>query len=1260
MACSENKNPLQRGGTSQQQRELAALKEGYVSIEERDYAEWIVFANEFAAYLNYYDAQNEASGNWKPFFQSDVSALLGAIAIQDIDAYRRSLSDRFAILKADEFASNITLKRETLGGLFGALMTICKAFDNKIASIPSEISLKCTIQNLIAVKLQPALLKLLSYYKAGKSLNLIKEKDLPDWKVLGLPVLKASTRIAEGLSGHWIKDASGWEDYYTAIQEDASIYGDPLWSNHRKINHLAGHNLFTGLFDQFLLSYAKVIKEAENSLLATLNNRNTHLPHYALFLTFLKLFRFAKQHSNTLTKRHLDFYYKEVLHLFPKKAVENKAHIVLELAKQMDAYLLKKGSLLKAGKDSQGKEVSYELGRDVVFNKAKVAKLMTVYKGTVADNILPVVNKGRLFAAPVVNSADGMGAALESPYKEWHPFVSKKYTEGALNAVSLPKASIGLAVASHYLFLTEGERTVSIKFAAVFSAAQHTALNQAECWLTSEKGWIKVDSFSWTSGLITGTTTAATILTFTLAGDVPAITNYVPKAHGGTFSTDLPMLRVLLRNDDAGAYGYDLLKDVVIAKVEVEVKVGLNASDAVTVGGMKNLSLSNDIGVLDPSKPFLPFGPAPVKGNSLLIGNEEVFKKKNAKILFRVEWKGLPDEAFDIDYNYGEYNPVNTAYVDENPKTHFFSLQQGVWQEGVTDAGILSDFVYNYVTGTFSPNKEVLTFPESLMALPDGVISDHRQPYKPYDITAIKGYLKLTLNSGFGHQEYQKALTAYLIALAKGSIASEPTEPYTPTIKKMTLHYKAFSVGEVASSAAFDNRAVQFFHIYPFGEMEQHRKLSNSEVRFLPQFTDAKNKTLHNEGEFYIGLTDLQGGQSVNVLFQVLEGTTDPLLEKPKEHLSWSYLKNNQWTVFKNENLSDQTSQLLKSGIISFVIPADAGTVSTVLPSGYLWIRAAVKEKSESVCRLMAVLAQAAVVTYKDRDNATDFLDTALPAGTVSKLKEASSAVKKIEQPYASFGGRANEAEEAYYVRVSERLRHKARAITIWDYEHLVLEAFPDIHRVKCLNHTKFEGNDYNEVAPGHVTVITIPNLQNRNDANPLRPYTNQDVLTGIYDFLKAKLSCHVKLHVRHPQFEEVRLDFKLKLFPGLEFNFYRELLQQEITAYLTPWAYGQSGNVEFGGRVHKSVLINFIEERSYVDYITDVKMYHRIGEAPSVEGSDTDQIEAATGRSVLVSAPKNKHAIAKISEVLSGTVAEDCTDEYNRGNARLRREIKH
>jgi len=317
----------------------------------------------------------------------------------------------------------------------------------------------------------------------------------------------------------------------------------------------------------------------------------------------------------------------------------------------------------------------------------------------------------------------------------------------------------------------------------------------------------------------------------------------------------------------------------------------------------------------------------------------------------------------------------------------------------------------------------------------------------------------------------------------------------------------------------------------------------------------------------------------------------------------------------------------------------------TIMPTGSMWLRASVNEAAEAVCKLLGVHTQAAVADFADNGNAADFLNTALPAETIAKLKEPVSAIKTITQPYPSFGGKPAEADNHFYTRVSERLRHKARAITIWDYEHLVLEAFPEIHRVKCLNHTRYVGNDYNEVAPGYVTVITIPSLVNRNDANPLRPYTNQSTLSQIEAYLKQRISCHVNLNVRHPLFEEVMLDFKLKVIGGLEFNYYSNLLKQEITEFLTPWAFGRTDDVQFGGQVSKSTLINFIEERSYVDYITDVKMYHRVNDV--FVGGDQDLVTASTARSILVSVPASQHNIVKIPDPQSVNVNVNCVDTW-------------
>ena len=60
-------------------------------------------------------------------------------------------------------------------------------------------------------------------------------------------------------------------------------------------------------------------------------------------------------------------------------------------------------------------------------------------------------------------------------------------------------------------------------------------------------------------------------------------------------------------------------------------------------------------------------------------------------------------------------------------------------------------------------------------------------------------------------------------------------------------------------------------------------------------------------------------------------------------------------------------------------------------------------------------------------------------------------------------------------------------------------------------------------------------------------------------------------------------------------------------------------------------MLIDFIEERPYVDFITNVQMFHRIDDE-TPESGDLDEITASTARSILVSAQASKHVINEIT----------------------------
>jgi hypothetical protein len=148
-------------------------------------------------------------------------------------------------------------------------------------------------------------------------------------------------------------------------------------------------------------------------------------------------------------------------------------------------------------------------------------------------------------------------------------------------------------------------------------------------------------------------------------------------------------------------------------------------------------------------------------------------------------------------------------------------------------------------------------------------------------------------------------------------------------------------------------------------------------------------------------------------------------------------------------------------------------------------------------------------------------------------------------------------------------------------------------------------------------------------------------VLEEIERFLSARMSCFARLHVRNPQFEEVRLDLRVRLRDGVDETFVVNQLKREITEFLSPWAFRGEARPTFQGKVHKSVVVNFIEERPYVDYVTDVRLFHRLPGA--ADGPDLDEVVGSRAISILVSVPPHHHSVGVIHSD-EELIAQECS----------------
>ena len=1212
--CSHNKNPLVRNGTSQAERPLKAFSPESVEIVDKRPEHWMVWATRISDYFKKYGSKNTVVGTMQPFFGSDIAARLALVSTHPAESVPQYIRRQLDIIEENDNALVPGLYQAVFSNLFDLLFGYLKEVDRLTYECAEATDFVHQLENHIARRLQYVSDKSVAFYEGALGLGLVDGSSTLDLMVFNRSLEPKLNIISAGLSETWWNGEADWATYYSSNAAEDFIY-DGL-TDEEKIQYASRHNLFTGLLDEISASSAYLVKLAGDAVQKKLLDWPFHAPQYALFLAHLQLMEAARGDVNELPFRHLNYYYQDVLRCNPRNAQMDYAHVLIELSKTTEQHALPAATLFNAGANSEGNIIAYASDRETVFNKASIKQLKSIYLDGVLEDGADPNDLGRLYASPVANSADGMGAEIEGDYPAWHPLFIKGYDGSNYLGVGMPLAEIGFSVSSHYLRLAEGDRTIRIRFDVSSPAALVALESEFTGFITTEKEWLELGQPGLSIvPLSSSPAKNAVQFEFTLDGGQDPVVKYDMGVHGHRFETSEPVLKILLNNQKSQVYRYTELVNQIIYGVEIEVEVG--ATDGTTGKvGLKDLELHSDLGQLNPSKSFLPWGFQAKPGSGFIIGSSEFFCKPNALCWLQHTWKDP----------YGDLFP---------PSIDIEVLEGGAWKSLVTSA-----------TMDLETSVDLLAKPNAFRsadALADG-----------YSASSNKGYLRLVSQYDFSFTEYNKELIAAMATYANWDTNDDAdldaiVPPYQPEISGFQMAYRAYAHSDLLSEDEddFENRPVRFGHIGPFGDQERHRYLEGQlSHRLVPVILEQSFPTIVPQGALFIGIEGIHPGETTSVLFQVNEGSENPLRSKPEDHITWQYLQlNGVWADMEESQVADDTMELIKSGIIKFTVPADAGLEHTWLDDGLIWLRALIRTAPDATAELFGIHPNAVKIIRQETTHAkADLLEA--PPATISKLLTPVSRVKKVIQPYSSQGGKQREPAPAFYQRISERLRHKDRAITIWDYERLILQTYPDIYRVKCLNHTKLTGSaddgtlHYNEVAPGHVTVITIPRLAENSETNPLKPYTKTSTLESIKAFLEGRSSCQVDIHVGQPLFEEVKVKCNITLRPGFDNTvYYEEQIQEELTRFLSPWAYGNGSELHFGGSIHKSVIVDFLDELYYVDFLTDVELYC----LSCPDTSDTEEVTGTTGRSVLVSVDPSLHDINVSAAAGADDESDDC-----------------
>lgn len=656
---------------------------------------------------------------------------------------------------------------------------------------------------------------------------------------------------------------------------------------------------------------------------------------------------------------------------------------------------------------------------------------------------------------------------------------------------------------------------------------------------------------------------------------------------------------------------YVYLKDVNVLEMDIHVDVY----------GHSTFTVENDAGELNPEKPFEAFGYRPVSGNRLMIGSAEVFSKRLSKLSISYRWLDMPNSLPNYFSSYSNPPSSNSQYT-----VRAYLLEKGSF----INVSPSSHPLFHPTTAGFY-NAVTLDFEAGSGSLHYDTYG--RGPFnyqnQPFDAKLKRGFIRLDLSGPgimFGHEDFPKE-----IALSPSPL---PNEPLVPKMKDLTIFYSSKVRVNLTSKAesVYRNRVEQFFHVHPFGQAEVHpaTQIDESNITLTPNYDP--------QGHLFIGLRDLDPPRTLGLLFQQLDGSGSP--DVAFSEVQWDVMVDNQWqSIPPIDVVWDSTNKLKRTGIVRFNLPRKISNDNRVLTPGLHWLRASIAENVLGLNKAVTIQAQAVEVVFQDNANDPEHFRNPLPAATIKELEFSRNEVDKVLQPYATFNGKLAEERDPFFTRVSERLRHKDRSSLVWDYERMVLEEYPEIFKAKCLNHT----NDDCEIAPGSVRVITVPNLRNKNAVNLFEPRTSLDLLTEIEGFLNETVSCFVDLKVQNPLYEQIKVYACIGFRTGYDPGYYLNQLKTDIQKFLSPWAFDEGAEIVFGGRIHRSVILNFIEEREYVDFVVNFRMDHIIGDMVC---EDVLEAVTTTSRSILVTSQSHSlKAVTSCEHYCEGSVLYEGVD---------------
>ena len=1146
-------------GSSRKNRINKALDCQYFIPDERTTGDFLRFIYQQSHLLKFYSIDGSENETWKPFFEGDDAFLLAEIAGINIETIEK---EKIHILNSFEGYNELLAKINQFERFFIFCLNLLKQLNTwyKRASETNKGVHITPIEN----ELYTAII--------AEGTNLLS-------KLIAYDMAKTSSDLPIYMQNDYSSFLTIWKIEDT---EPISIYH---FGNNEidQISHAIKEVIL--LYPPIISIYRSLNLKAPDLFHKTYFENENHAPHNGLIFSFLELYAILKTDLNKITQKHLDFFYTKVLGQKPKNGNPDSLFVYAILNPDYKEVFLEKDTILHAGQNELGFPEKYKTDLGVQLTHASVNKLITLYVSR--NPLVDVYSKYRLVSGIYGKQIDDLS--------DFEPISSLGEEQLFLGEEekTMSDLKIGFAVSSPTLRLCGGIRSVSISLFftpesidkltfLLLDIAEKRHLKPEEVFhevfahaftisLTAEKGWVSpvnyqiISPTDWTKNPI--------IIAFELDESAPAIIPFNESIHFGNYKSVHPVIRVLM-GGGLTTHPYSYLENMRLNEIELEVKVKK----------LKNLSLFNHLGAIDSSNPFPLFGPVPSLGSYFIVGSSELFSKDINDLNISVEYQplGLDGGNFISHYEAYQKNISSKSFKVSLSALSNFQFNP----ENYIEAQNFSLFKEEPIDG----NLEKTTFEEidfsKLEIQPNYTLSE--EVTKQFRREKQTGFLKFTLTNppmGFGFDLYPKIFVNAVTENAKPNsllsgekpTKSIPNNPVFPIVSNLKIDYSSKSKFQFDERKLYENNPAKeekIYHLHPFG-------IENI-------FSDGKPKrkqiipALPEEGYLFLGVENLNLPQQLHLLFHTKRSEQWEIGHKTE--VRWQYLSHEEWIDFESDNiLNDGTRNLMVTGIISFSLPINMTNNNDVLPGNIYWIRAVTRQKADLFSKIKRIYNNATTATYQYTKDSFNH-PTRLPAKSINEFFTPVEGIMNIIQPLDSFNGTHQETDYIFHTRVAERIRHKNRCLTRWDMEHMLLNRFDELNQVKCIGHNSHE----NFISKGEIVIVAIPKVYGEKQF--YEPKLNPELIEEIRDFIHAYTSPFLKLEIRNPSYEYLRLKAKV-IFDGKSTGRFIHELQKDLLQFICPWFYNDNVDASLGGSIKKSALIQFVESRPYVKFLTGLSV---------------------------------------------------------------------